>query len=127
MVIADFQMPDVDGVALLKEVREIDANIIRMIMTEEPGPEATKALAEADIQQIIAKPWDEAELTEIVRSAFEQTAGQEMEMLGLHHRAQIGSSGCGTEPEVDADIQESLGISDGMLEAVKEQVVAAAG
>ena len=53
-------------------------------MTEEPGPEATKALAEADIQQIIAKPWDEAELTEIVRSAFEQTASQEMEMLGLH-------------------------------------------
>lgn len=84
MVIADFQMPDIDEVALLKAVREIDANIIRMIMTEEPGPEVTKALAGADIQQIIAKPWDEAELTEIVRSAFEQTASEEMEMLGLH-------------------------------------------
>ncbi len=84
MVIADFQMPDVDGVALLKAVREIDANIIRMIMTEEPGPETTTALAAADIQQIIAKPWDDAELTEIVRSAFEQTASQEMEMMGLH-------------------------------------------
>ena len=84
MVIADLHMPDVDGVALLKGVREIDANIIRMIITEQPGPEATKALAEADIQQVIAKPWDDAELTEIVRSAFEQTASQEMEMQGLH-------------------------------------------
>ena len=84
MVIADLHMPDVDGVALLKGVREIDANIIRMIITEQPGPEATKALAEADIQQVVAKPWDDAELTEIVRSAFEQTASQEMEMQGLH-------------------------------------------
>ena len=85
MVIADLRMPDADGGSLWQLVREFDATIIRMIMTDAADQDAAaQALAAGDVQQIISKPWDDRELSQVVRSAFQKSASQEVEMLGLH-------------------------------------------
>ena len=85
MVISDLRMPGVEGVSLWQLVREFDANIIRMIMTDADDQDAAaRALAEGDVQQIISKPWDDRELSELVRSAFQKSTSQDVEMQGLH-------------------------------------------
>jgi len=85
MVIADMTMPEMDGAALLKEVRGLHPRIVRMLMTENPEHESVaRAFAEAEIQQVISKPWNDRELVDIILSAFRQTLSQEVELLGLH-------------------------------------------
>ena len=85
MVISNMVMPEMDGVALLKEVRDLDPVIVRILVTDDPDrASVTKAFSEAEIKQVIAKPWNDRELAEIIRTAFLETASQEMELLGLH-------------------------------------------
>ena len=85
LVVSDMLMAEMDGATFLREVKEAHPNTIRVILTGYPDSEmVARAFAEADIQQIIPKPWEGDELKDIIRNALEQSASQDEEIEGLH-------------------------------------------
>ena len=85
MVIAAAALPEEDGLSLLRQIRDLNPAVVRILTTNNPDVDSvTKAFSDADIQQVIAKPLNDRELVEIIRSAFQQADSQEVELLGLH-------------------------------------------
>lgn len=63
LVISDFRMPEMDGVAVLKRMRELQPDCARVILsgyTDLNG--LIGAINEAQIERFIAKPWNDFEL-----------------------------------------------------------------
>jgi DNA-binding NtrC family response regulator len=69
LVIADYLMPDMNGVQFLKQLGEIQPDVARLILSGQADIQGLLgAINETHIYRFIAKPWDEAEL----KSAIEQ-------------------------------------------------------
>jgi two-component system, probable response regulator PhcQ len=67
MVISDFRMPGMDGVQLLKKVREIQPNAVRFILSGYADLQALiGAINEAQISRFIGKPWNDYELVSAI-------------------------------------------------------------
>ncbi|SFN21515.1 Response regulator receiver domain-containing protein [Formivibrio citricus] len=63
LVIADYRMPQIDGITFLKKCRDIQPNMSRMLLSGQADLEAMiSAINEAQIYRFIAKPWDDHEL-----------------------------------------------------------------
>jgi DNA-binding NtrC family response regulator len=72
IVISDYRMPEMDGVAFLKTMREIQPDAVRFIMSGYADLEwMVGAINEAKIQRFIAKPWDDYNLCADIRQALE--------------------------------------------------------
>lgn len=72
VVISDYRMPEMDGVAFLNALREIQPETVRIILsgyTDMKGLVA--AINEAKIHRFICKPWDDYALCTDVRQAFQ--------------------------------------------------------
>ena len=108
LIVADVRMPEMDGVALLSQVRDQYASIVRIILTGYIDRSTVgKALAEGCVQQVISKPWDDTELVVTIRSAMEQAEGQQQEGAGL--QAIINSlDSLPTLPRIYAELREAL-------------------
>jgi len=77
VVVSDMMMPEMDGAMFLKQVKSLYPTTVRMILTGFSGREmVSRAFSEADIHEIITKPWDDAELKQILHNALEQGADQ---------------------------------------------------
>ena len=77
VVVSDMMMSEMDGAKFLKQVKSLYPTTVRMILTGFSGREmVSRAFSEADIHEIITKPWDDAELKQILHSALEQGADQ---------------------------------------------------
>lgn len=94
LIISDVRMPDMGGIELLREARQLlpDVSVIMMTAfgTEETGREAKKLGAE----DFIEKPFDNDYLKEIVRRALEnQTRKREIEdfIRTQHERGKLGN------------------------------------
>lgn len=75
LVISDYIMPEMDGIAFLAKVREIKPEIPRIILTGYADKEnAIKAINEVGLFQYIEKPWDNNDLRIIIRNGIEKTA-----------------------------------------------------
>ena len=61
LVLSDFRMPEMNGVAFLRRVRELQPNAARIIIS---------AINDAAIFRFIAKPWDPVELKETIGAAL---------------------------------------------------------
>jgi len=73
LVISDYIMPEMDGIAFLAEVREIKPEIPRIILTGYADKEnAIKAINEVGLFQYIEKPWDNNDLKIIIRNGIEK-------------------------------------------------------
>jgi DNA-binding NtrC family response regulator len=67
MVISDFRMPGMDGVQLLKAVREIQPHAVRFILSGYADLQAQiGAINEAQISRFIGKPWNDYELVSAI-------------------------------------------------------------
>lgn len=67
MVISDFRMPGMDGVQLLKAVREIQPHAVRFILSGYADLQALiGAINEAQISRFIGKPWNDYELVSAI-------------------------------------------------------------
>jgi len=72
VVVADFYMPGMNGPAMLHRVRDIDDQIVRIVMTGKPDVTAVlDAVNEGAVYRFILKPWDEDELRMTLVQAFD--------------------------------------------------------
>ena len=73
VVVADFMMPGMDGIELLKAVRGSRPAATRVLLTGYADKEnAIRAINEADIFQYVEKPWDNERLELILHNAVER-------------------------------------------------------
>jgi DNA-binding NtrC family response regulator len=75
VVVADFMMPEMDGVDFLKAVRERRPHSTRILLTGYADVEnAIRAINEAGLYQYLQKPWDNEQLKIVIRNGIERTS-----------------------------------------------------
>ncbi len=92
IVISDYRMPGMDGVAFLKAFREIQPDAVRFILSGYADLSGLiGAINEARIHRFIAKPWDDYALLADIQQALEFKALQiENRLLADQVREQQG-------------------------------------
>ena len=71
VVISDYRMPGMDGIALLKAIKATQPDAMRLILSANADRDVLiSAINEAEILRFIAKPWDDAEIVEAVHQAL---------------------------------------------------------
>lgn len=72
VIISDQRMPNTTGVAFFKEIQETYPDSIRILLTGYTDIEALKeAINEGHIYRYITKPWNELELDNCIKNAFD--------------------------------------------------------
>lgn len=75
VVVADFMMPEMDGVSFLKEMRRIQPEATRLLLTGYADKEnAIRAINEAGLYYYLEKPWDNEHFKLIVRNGVERSS-----------------------------------------------------
>jgi DNA-binding NtrC family response regulator len=75
LVISDYLMPEMDGLAFLVEVKKIKPEVPRIILTGYADKEnAIKAINDVGLFQYIEKPWDNNDLLIIMRNGLERNS-----------------------------------------------------
>jgi putative two-component system response regulator len=73
-VVADFMMPEMDGVQFLKEVRASWPQTSRILLTGYADVQnAIRAINEAGLYYFLQKPWDNEHLKLVVRNGMERS------------------------------------------------------
>jgi len=72
LVITDLKMPEMDGLSLLKKVKEIDPKIFVIVMTGYPSEESKTQAIELGASGYLAKPIDVSELVTAVKSCLKR-------------------------------------------------------
>ncbi len=73
VVIADFLMPDMDGITFLTKVRERQPAASRILLTGYADKEnAIRAINEAGLYHYLEKPWDNDHLRVVIRNGVER-------------------------------------------------------
>jgi DNA-binding NtrC family response regulator len=74
VVVADFMMPEMDGVELLRRVRELRPHVTRILLTGYADIDnAIRAINEAGLYHYLQKPWDNEHLKLIIRNGMERS------------------------------------------------------
>lgn len=75
LVISDYLMPEMDGLAFLIEVKKLKPEVPRIILTGYADKEnAIKAINDVGLFQYIEKPWDNSDLLIILRNGLERNS-----------------------------------------------------
>lgn len=75
LVIADFHMPQMNGVDFLERVRDVQPDAIRLMLSASADFDTImNAINRAEVFRYITKPWTAAELEHIIRLALERRA-----------------------------------------------------
>ena len=92
IVISDYRMPEMDGVAFLKLLREIQPNTVRIILSGYADHDALiSAINIAQIHRFICKPWEDYALRADVKQLYRlQQLQIENQRLADQVRAQQG-------------------------------------
>ncbi|MBA4386491.1 MAG: hypothetical protein C0404_00840 [Verrucomicrobia bacterium] len=73
VLLCDLNMPDIDGIEVLNRAREINPDIVSILITGFADQEATiRAINEGGIWKYIPKPWKNEELVAVVNQAVER-------------------------------------------------------
>ncbi len=84
LVVSDVRMPQMDGIAFLRQVKEFYPDILRIFLSGYAEKESVAAaLAEGCALQILPKPWVDEELREVIKGALEQRFSQGVECGSL--------------------------------------------
>ena len=118
VVISDFLMPEMNGIELLKEVKKLQPETVRLLLTGYADKEnAIKAINEVGLYHYLEKPWDNDALLNIVRNALEEkslkrelaTKVRELDtLLGRHGELEAKHRFLEKELEMAAKVQRSL-------------------
>lgn len=75
VVVADFMMPEMDGVSFLKEMRRVRPEATRLLLTGYADKRnAIRAINEAGLYYYLEKPWDNEHLKLVVRNGVERSS-----------------------------------------------------
>ncbi|MGD8602032.1 MAG: response regulator, partial [Gemmatimonadota bacterium] len=75
VVVADFMMPEMDGVSFLKRMRQVQPEATRLLLTGYADKEnAIRAINEAGLYYYLEKPWDNEHLKLVVRNGVERSS-----------------------------------------------------
>ena len=75
VVVADFMMPEMDGISFLKEVRQRQPEATRLLLTGYADKEnAIRAINEAGLYYYLEKPWDNEHFKLLLRNGVERAA-----------------------------------------------------
>ena len=73
VAISDFLMPEMDGVAFLREVRRLYVEVPLIILTGYADKEsAVRAINEVGLYQYLEKPWKNDDLLQVIDGALNQ-------------------------------------------------------
>lgn len=74
VVVADFMMPEMDGITFLRKVRETQPETTRILLTGYADKEnAIRAINEAGLYHYLEKPWDNEHLRLVIRNGMERS------------------------------------------------------
>lgn len=75
VVIADYMMPEMDGITFLKQVREVRPLASRILLTGYADKDnAIRAINEAGLYYYLEKPWNNDHLRVVIRNGIERSA-----------------------------------------------------
>ena len=75
VVVADFMMPDMDGIELLRRVRDRKPQTTRVLLTGYADIDnAIRAINEAGLYYYLQKPWDNEHLKLVIRNGVERSS-----------------------------------------------------
>ena len=73
VVVSDYLMPDMDSISLLAQVKEIQPEATRILLTGYADKEnAIKAINDVGLYQYIEKPWENDDLKIVLRNGLEK-------------------------------------------------------
>lgn len=73
VVVSDYLMPGMNGIDLLKEVRRLQPEAARILLTGFADKEnAIRAINEVGLYQYLEKPWDNEEILIVIRNAVQE-------------------------------------------------------
>jgi DNA-binding NtrC family response regulator len=74
VVVADFMMPEMDGITFLKRARETRPEATRVLLTGYADKEnAIRAINDVGLYYYLEKPWDNDHLTLVIRNGVERS------------------------------------------------------
>jgi len=77
LVVSDFRMPEMDGMAFLAQVRERYPKVVRLFLSGYADKQSVaEAMALGCAQQIVSKPWEEQELRQVLEKCLRQSRAQ---------------------------------------------------
>jgi DNA-binding NtrC family response regulator len=116
LVLLDIRLPDIDGLEVLRQLRELDDGLLVVVMTAYPEVRTAISALKAGAYDYLNKPFDLDDLKELVKRAFEtQRLRTEVERL----RARADRPG---------DLEGMIGASPAFLALVEiTRRIAAAG
>lgn len=72
-IISDFRMPQMNGLAFLRQARAVQPGALRLMLSASTEVETiTKAVNDVEVFRYLVKPWDDEELLQHVRMALEK-------------------------------------------------------
>lgn len=75
VVVADYMMPEMDGITFLKQVREARPMTTRILLTGYADKDnAIRAINEAGLYYYLEKPWNNEHLKIVIRNGIERSA-----------------------------------------------------
>jgi len=119
-VVTDLQMPDLDGVAFLRELRQRRADVAVVILTGHPSVETAASTVEHGGFRYLTKPFDPYVLSGVVEAAVARTRGErEARLTPIPSRVEPGLAERFTrsleqmwmafQPIVSAETHEAIG------------------
>ncbi|MDB5213274.1 MAG: response regulator [Myxococcaceae bacterium] len=73
LVIADIDMPEMDGLSLVARIQRSHPDVIRILLTGDASLEsAMTAINQGEVHRYLTKPWSTSELRDILRSALDR-------------------------------------------------------
>jgi DNA-binding NtrC family response regulator len=73
LIISDYLMPDMDGIQFLAQVKDLQPEATRVLLTGYADKEnAIKAINDVGLYQYIEKPWENEDLKLIIRNGLEK-------------------------------------------------------
>lgn len=117
LIISDMRMPEMDGVAFLEQARQHSPDTMRVLLTGHADvSQILDAVNRGEIYRYITKPWDDHEMTLVVRHALERQGlerdRRRLEALSIQQNEQLRELNLSLEAKVASRTEELVGSND---------------
>ena len=120
LVISDMRMPEMDGVQFLEQARTLCPETVRLLLTGNADVgQIVGAVNRGEIYRYITKPWDDHEMTLVVRHALERQAlegeRRRLEALAADQNEQLRELNQSLEAKVASRTEELRKVLDDLI------------